>query len=169
MIGDRVPTDAYFFVDVVWKKTGKTKAFKHTVPCRGYNLKSQLNFNDSLFWVDTHSYREVSKQEWEKKVWGCILDQGIILNITPLKKKVLVAENKAEQTTESGIILDGTTSNRDSKQGTVLAIGPQVTMVKVGDVIMLEWNKAQVVKIGDAQRVIIDEENIVAVVEGDNA
>ena len=85
--------------------------------------------------------------------------------VTPLKKKVLVAENKAEQTTDSGIILDGTTSNRDSKQGTVLAIGPQVTLVKVGDVIMLEWNKAQVVKIGDAQRVIIDEDNIVAVVE----
>ena len=85
--------------------------------------------------------------------------------VTPLKKKVLVAENKAEQTTESGIILDGTTSNRDSKQGTVLAVGPLVTLVKVGDVIMLEWNKAQVVKIGDAQRVIIDEDNIVAVVE----
>ena len=85
--------------------------------------------------------------------------------VTPLKKKVLVAENKAEQTTDSGIILDGTTSNRDSKQGTVLAIGPQVTLVKVGDVIMLEWNKAQVVKIGDAQRVIVDEDNIVAVVE----
>ena len=86
--------------------------------------------------------------------------------VTPLKKKVLVAENKAEQTTESGIILDGTTSNRDSKQGTVLAVGPDVTMVKVGDVIMLEWNKAKVVKIGDAQRVIVDEDNIVAVVEG---
>ena len=86
--------------------------------------------------------------------------------VTPLKKKVLVAENKAEQTTDSGIILDGTTSNRNSKQGTVLAVGPDVTMVKVGDVIMLEWNKAQVVKIGDAQRVIVDEDNIVAVVEG---
>jgi len=85
--------------------------------------------------------------------------------VTPLKKKVLVAENKAEQTTESGIILDGTKSNRDSKQGTVLAVGPDVTMVKVGDVIMLEWSKAQVVKIGDAQRVIVDEDNIVAVVE----
>jgi co-chaperonin GroES (HSP10) len=85
--------------------------------------------------------------------------------VTPLKKKVLVAENKAEQTTDSGIILDGTTSNRDSKQGTVLAIGSLVTLVKVGDVIMLEWNKAQVVKIGDAQRVIVDEDNIVAVVE----
>ena len=85
--------------------------------------------------------------------------------VTPLKKKVLVAENKAEQTTDSGIILEGTTSNRDSKQGTVLAVGPLVTLVKVGDVIMLEWNKAQVVKIGDAQRVIVDEDNIVAVLE----
>jgi co-chaperonin GroES (HSP10) len=85
--------------------------------------------------------------------------------VTPLKKKVLVAENKVEQTTESGIILDGTTSNRDSKQGTVLAVGPLVTLVKVGDVIMLEWNKAQVVKICDAQRVIVDEDNIVAVLE----
>jgi co-chaperonin GroES (HSP10) len=87
------------------------------------------------------------------------------MNITPLKKKVLVAENRSEQKTDSGIILEGTTSARDSKQGTVLAIGPDVTMVKVGDVILLEWNKAQVVKIGDAQRVIVSEDDIVAVME----
>lgn len=87
------------------------------------------------------------------------------MNITPLKKKVLVAENKSEHKTESGIILEGATSTRESKQGTVLAIGPEVTMVKVGDVIMLEWNKAQVVKIGDTQRVIVSEDDIVAVVE----
>ena len=85
--------------------------------------------------------------------------------VKPLKKKVLVAENKVDQTTESGIILDGTTSARDSKQGTVLAVGPDVTMVEVGDKVYIEWNKAQVVKIGDAQRVIIDEDHIVAVVE----
>ena len=85
--------------------------------------------------------------------------------VTPLKKKVLVAENKVEQTTESGIILEGTTSNRESKRGTVIAVGPQVELVKVGDVILLEWAKAQVVKIDDAQRVIIDEDNIVAVFE----
>jgi len=85
--------------------------------------------------------------------------------VTPLKKKVLVAENKVEQVTESGIILEGTTSNRESKRGTVLAVGPEVTLVKVGDVILLEWAKAQVVKIDDAQRVIVDEDNIVAVFE----
>jgi co-chaperonin GroES (HSP10) len=85
--------------------------------------------------------------------------------VTPLKKKVLVAENKVEQVTESGIILEGTTSNRESKRGTVLAVGPDVTLVKVGDVILLEWAKAQVIKIDDAQRVIVDEDNIVAVFE----
>lgn len=85
--------------------------------------------------------------------------------VKPLKKKVLVAQNATEQKTDSGIILEGATSVGDSKQGTVLAIGPDVTLVEVGNVILLEWTKAQVVKVGDAQRVIIDEDNIVAVLE----
>jgi co-chaperonin GroES (HSP10) len=85
--------------------------------------------------------------------------------VKPLRKLVLVAENSVKQTTESGIILDGTTSNRDSKTGTVLAIGSEVTAVNVGDKIYLEWNKGQVVKIGDVQRVMIKEEFIVAVAE----
>jgi chaperonin GroES len=87
------------------------------------------------------------------------------MEVKPLKDKVLVAENKAEVKSESGIILEGATSIRESKTGTVLAIGPDVTDVKVGDKIYLEWNKAQVVKIGDAQRVIIKQEDIVAAVE----
>jgi co-chaperonin GroES (HSP10) len=86
------------------------------------------------------------------------------MEVKPLKDKVLVAENKRDNTTESGIILEGAGFDQ-SKSGTVLAIGPDVTDVQVGDVIYLEWNKAQVVKIGDAQRVMIKQENIVAVVE----
>jgi co-chaperonin GroES (HSP10) len=85
--------------------------------------------------------------------------------VKPLRKMVLIAENAVDQTTESGIILDGTTSNRNSKTGTVLAIGSEVTVVNVGDKVYLEWNKGQVVKIGDAQRVMIKEEFIVAVVD----
>lgn len=69
-----VPTDAYFFMEVTWKAEGKNKAFKHIVPCRGYNLKSQMKFNDSLEWVDKYTYKEVTKQQWEKRVWGCVLD-----------------------------------------------------------------------------------------------
>jgi len=81
-----------------------------------------------------------------------------------MKKFVLVAENKRENTTQSGIILEGAGFDQ-SKTGTVLAIGPDVTDVKVGDVIYLEWNKGAVVKIGDAQRIMIKEEFIVAIAE----
>jgi chaperonin GroES len=86
------------------------------------------------------------------------------MNIQPLHDKVLIAENKREETTSSGIILDSQGTG-ESKSGTVLAIGPEVTDVKVGDVVYLMWNKAQVVKVGDAQRVIIKQEDIVAVLE----
>ena len=87
------------------------------------------------------------------------------MKITPLKKRVLVAENKAETKSEAGIILDNATSVRESRSGTVLAIGPDVTTVEVGNVVYIEWNKAAVVKVGDAQRVIIEEADIVAVYE----
>jgi co-chaperonin GroES (HSP10) len=87
------------------------------------------------------------------------------MNITPLKKKVLVAENKRETTTDSGIIIEGRDVQGNSKSGTVLAVGPLVTLVKVGDKILLEWNKAQIVTVDGSQRVVIDEDNIVAVME----
>lgn len=86
------------------------------------------------------------------------------MNIKPLKKLVLVAENASNNTLSSGgIILDNADSIRDSRSGTVLAIGPDVTMVSVGDKILLEWNKGHMVKVGDAQRVMISEDYIVAV------
>jgi chaperonin GroES len=86
------------------------------------------------------------------------------MNIKPLKDFVLVAENKRKQETNSGIIIEGV-STADSRSGTVLAVGPNVTEVKVGDVIYLEWNKAHVVTIDGAQRVMLKVENIVAVHE----
>ena len=64
-----------------------------------------------------------------------------------------------------GLILDDAVSIRESKTGTVLAVGPDVTMVEVGDKILLDWTKGSVVKIDDAQRVMISEDNIVAVME----
>jgi co-chaperonin GroES (HSP10) len=85
------------------------------------------------------------------------------MEVRPLRKKVLVAENKSEVKSESGIILDGATSVRESKRATVLAIGPEVTEVKVGDVVLVEWAKATPVKVGDVQRAMIEQEHIVAV------
>jgi co-chaperonin GroES (HSP10) len=87
------------------------------------------------------------------------------MEIRPLSDKVLVAENKKENTTESGIILEGTRGTGEATRATVLAIGPDVTEVKVGDVILIEWSKASPVKVGDLQRAIIKEENIIAIFE----
>lgn len=87
------------------------------------------------------------------------------MNVIPLKKRVLVAENKTENKSAAGIILEGANSVRESRTGTVLAVGPDVTTVKIGDLIYLEWNKAAVVKVDGAQRVIVEEEDIVAVVD----
>jgi len=87
------------------------------------------------------------------------------MNIVPINDRVLVAENKKEATTESGIIIEGARGVGDTAQGTVLAVGPKVTEVKVGDVVLLDWAKASPVKVGDAQRAMIKEEFIIAVVE----
>lgn len=83
----------------------------------------------------------------------------------PLKSQVLVAENKTETKSDSGIILEHANSIRESKTGTVLAIGPLVTDVEVGDKILLDWSKATVVRLDDAQRVVIKQEDIVAIIE----
>lgn len=87
------------------------------------------------------------------------------MGILPLKTQVLVAENKKEDTTESGIIIEGTRGIGNTAKATVLAVGPDVTDVKVGDVILLDWTKASPVKIGDVQRAMIKEEFIIAVFE----
>lgn len=87
------------------------------------------------------------------------------MNVVPLKSNVLVAENKKEATTESGIIVEGARGLAETSKATVLAVGPDVTDVKVGDVILLDWSKASPVKVGDVQRAMIKEEFIIAVFE----
>jgi len=87
------------------------------------------------------------------------------MNVLPLKTQVLVAENKKEDTTESGIIIEGTRGMGNTAKATVLAVGPDVTDVKVNDVVLLDWTKASPVKIGDVQRAMIKEEFIIAVFE----
>lgn len=51
----------YYFITVKWKG-----GFTHTVPCRHYNLKSQLRFSESLDYVEKISYREVTEDEYNE-------------------------------------------------------------------------------------------------------
>lgn len=87
------------------------------------------------------------------------------MEIRPMNDRVLVAENKKDTTTASGIVIEGTRGTGDTTKATVLAVGPEVKDVKVGDVVLLDWAKASPVKVGDVQRAMIKEEFIIAVYE----
>ena len=86
------------------------------------------------------------------------------MNIRPMNDRVLIAQNAKENKTESGIIL-GDRGTGEVSKATVLAVGPDVTEVKVGDVILPEWSKASPVKVDGNERAMIKEEHIIAVCE----
>ena len=88
------------------------------------------------------------------------------MKIAMIKDKVLVAENKMETTTESGIVLTGFNAKKETKTGTVIGVGPDVTDVKFGDVVLIDWEKGTIVKVDDAYRIVIAQEHIQAVLEG---
>ena len=86
------------------------------------------------------------------------------MSVRPLHDKVLIAEGKKDTTTESGIILDGRGLG-NTTPGIVVAIGPDVQDVKVGNTVYLDWSKAKPVTVDGAQRVMIQEKEIIAVIE----
>jgi hypothetical protein len=58
----KVEYDGYYLIDVVARD-----GFRLTIPSRGYNLKSWLNFEKSL--GSTVEYRAVGEQEWTRLHW----------------------------------------------------------------------------------------------------
>ena len=86
------------------------------------------------------------------------------MNIVPLNTRVLIAQNSHEVKSEAGLILDGRAMG-NTASAKVLAIGPKVTEVKVGDNIYPNWGKSSVVKIDGAERAMIDVSEIIAVIE----
>ena len=84
--------------------------------------------------------------------------------VKPLGDKLLIAEGKKDTTTDSGIILDSRGMG-NTTPGIVLAIGPGVKEVKEGDTVYLDWSKSSPVNVDGAQRVMISEKEIIAVIE----
>lgn len=80
----------------------------------------------------------------------------------PLKKHILIKANAQETTTTSGLILEGT-NLVDSRTATVIRIGPDVTMVKPGYIVYVNWTKALPVKIEGKEFNFIEEDNLVAI------
>ena len=84
--------------------------------------------------------------------------------VFPLGTKLLAAEIKKERKSESGIILENVSSVKETAAARVLAVGPDVKNVKVGDEVYIDWAKTKLVVLDGAQRVILDQEDVHAIV-----
>jgi co-chaperonin GroES (HSP10) len=87
------------------------------------------------------------------------------MNYKPLRDNVLVIDTEKPEETDSGIYLGKAKSDNSTKTATVLAVGPDVTEVKVDDVVYIVWSNAKVVKDGDQYLGVISENDILAVAE----
>jgi chaperonin GroES len=83
--------------------------------------------------------------------------------LKPLKNRVLVDPVKIETTSPSGLVIPDSAKEKP-QEGTVLAIGDEVKIVKVGDRVMYGKFVGFDLKLDGEMRVMINEEDILAIV-----
>jgi chaperonin GroES len=84
--------------------------------------------------------------------------------LKPLKNRLVVELIEKDTVTAGGIILTRADAN-EANRGKVLAVGPEVLDITVGDVILANWNKATKTKMDGTDAYILKEEDIVLVFE----
>lgn len=90
------------------------------------------------------------------------------IGFRPTRKRVFVQLIEKEKVTESGIILTRADPGEVSK-ARVLAIGPECVDVKVGEVVLPNWNKSLKTSLNDIDFYVVDELEIIMVFDGDDA
>ena len=55
--------------------------------------------------------------------------------VFPLGKRILAAEVKKERKSEGGLILEGVSSVKETAAAKILAVGPDVKTIRVGDIV----------------------------------
>lgn len=84
--------------------------------------------------------------------------------VFPLGTKIYAGEIKKERKSESGIILEGASSIKETAAANIIAVGPEVKLLKAGDIVYLDWAKTKLVVVNGVQRVIVDQEDVMALV-----
>ena len=85
--------------------------------------------------------------------------------IKPLGKRILITQTQQEEVTKSGIVLPGTASKEKPIIGEVLAVGRKIEEVKVGDKVIFEKYSGTEVKDGEETYLILEKDNVLAIVE----
>jgi co-chaperonin GroES (HSP10) len=84
------------------------------------------------------------------------------MNIKPLKKTVAVVRLKNKETSESGLIIKGNIGASIDK-AKAIAIGPDVTLLKVGDTLLVDWNKVNPTTIDGIPTYFLSEDDVAGV------
>ena len=85
--------------------------------------------------------------------------------IKPLGERILIKQTEQEEVTKSGIVLPGTASKEKPIIGEVLAVGSKIVEVKVGDKVIFEKYSGTEVKDGEESYLILEKDNVLAIVE----
>ena len=84
--------------------------------------------------------------------------------LKPIRNNLLVELIQKEKITKSGIVLS--VADRDEvNRGVILAVGPEVLDLKVGDNILPNWNAGRQTKYENQDLWIINEDVVVVVFE----
>ena len=84
--------------------------------------------------------------------------------IKALGKKVIVELIEKETVSAGGIVLSRA-DTEEATRGLVLAVGPEVVDVSVGDVILANWNKGQKMKMEGFDAYVVTQDDVVLVFE----
>jgi co-chaperonin GroES (HSP10) len=82
--------------------------------------------------------------------------------LRPIKNNVIVELIEKEKVTSSGIVLSSA-DPVEANKGKVVSLGPDVEMVKEGDMILPNWNAARKAKYNGIDYYIVSEDEIVLI------
>jgi co-chaperonin GroES (HSP10) len=88
--------------------------------------------------------------------------------LRPIKKNMIVKLIEKETVSKGGIVLAGPDAQEASK-GTVLTIGSEVELVKVGEVILPNWQKAKPAKYENEDYFVVHEDDVVLIFENETS
>jgi len=88
--------------------------------------------------------------------------QGVIM-VTPLGNRVFIKQKEAEKISKGGIHLAPNAQDKPS-EGTVSAVGPLVTEVTTGDVVMYGKYSGTEVEVEDKKYLLVKEQDILAII-----
>lgn len=84
--------------------------------------------------------------------------------IKPIRKKIVFVRQQAEFKTDSGLILDMAVTD-EYQTGKVVAVGPEVTEIKIGDIILPQWNMVREASYDGQNYSIVEEDAVIGVLE----